>query len=206
MCAMMLAMTEYRFRPISTWPGDLTKHRRTSPFRAGHDVTLRQLGRELEDLRAKDVVVELAVREADLRIDGMPRARSRSPEHPGCVLSFDSKHGPLRYACDAFLHWEDNLRAITLGLESLRRVERYGITKRGEQYAGWKAIAASSQSADDARSILRDIVDEATEKPAVGFSDQMLVKLARKFSHVDAPTGSRRRWDAVQQAAQTLGL
>jgi hypothetical protein len=34
--------------------------------------------------------------------------------------------------------WQDNLRAVALGLEALRRVERYGIAQRGEQYAGWR--------------------------------------------------------------------
>jgi hypothetical protein len=38
--------------------------------------------------------------------------------------------------------WQHNVRAIALGLEALRKVDRYGITRRGEQYAGWKALPA----------------------------------------------------------------
>jgi hypothetical protein len=48
--------------------------------------------------------------------------------------------GPLRYATDVFTTWTDNLRAVALGLEALRRVERYGISRRGEQYAGFRAL------------------------------------------------------------------
>jgi hypothetical protein len=45
-------------------------------------------------------------------------------------------------ACDRFLDWEDNLRAITKTLESLRAVQRYGIVKDDEQYAGFKALTS----------------------------------------------------------------
>jgi hypothetical protein len=41
---------------------------------------------------------------------------------------------------DAFDDWQENIRAIALGLEALRKVDRYGITSRGEQYTGWKAL------------------------------------------------------------------
>lgn len=59
-------------------------------------------------------------------------------------VSFDSKHGPLTYETAEFATWQDNLRAIALGLEALRAVDRYGISKRGEQYRGWKALPMSS--------------------------------------------------------------
>lgn len=210
----------YRFRPISTWPGDLTRavDRRRSPFRAPHanpkkpggDTTMKALARELEWLGAKDVVVELALREADLRVDGMPRARAKPPEHPGVILSFDSDFGPLRYACDAFLEWPHNLRAITLGLEHLRAVDRYGITKRGEQYTGWKQIAAASQSADDARGLLLAVV-EAHGNPGPDLyelNDARLVRRARKATHPDtrAEGTPDHLWDAVEHAAGTLGV
>ena len=54
------------------------------------------------------------------------------------MVAFESKHGPLKYATDVFDHWHANLRAIALGLEALRKVERYGITQRGEQYTGFR--------------------------------------------------------------------
>src|SRR5690606_5164123 len=83
--------------------------------------------------------------EDDIRLDGLPRANAR-PGHQGVVLAFDSKYGPLKYATDTFDRWQDNLRAIALGLESLRRVDRYGITKRGEQYTGWRQLPAGGES------------------------------------------------------------
>ena len=60
------------------------------------------------------------------------------PKGPAVIIAFESKHGPLKYATDVFDHWHANLRAIALGLEALRKVERYGITQRGEQYTGFR--------------------------------------------------------------------
>jgi hypothetical protein len=69
---------------------------------------------------------------------------------PGVRVAFESKHGPLTYATDKYDQvyysdtpgWQANIRAIALGLEALRAVDRHGITRRGEQYTGWKALPA----------------------------------------------------------------
>jgi hypothetical protein len=133
------------FRPIDVWPGELTRERRRSPFGSDYASTLDLLGREMAHLRARDAVLMLALQESDLRRDGMPRSGAR-PAHPGVIVAFDSKHGPLKYATDVFTDWQSNLRAVALGLESLRRVDRYGITKRGEQYTDDAAGAIANAS------------------------------------------------------------
>lgn len=43
------------------------------------------------------------------------------------------------FATDACELWQHNVRSIALGLEALRAVDRYGITRRGQQYAGFRA-------------------------------------------------------------------
>lgn len=48
----------------------------------------------------------------------------------------------MQLACDRFVTWEDNLRAITKTLESLRAVDRYEVIEGGEQYQGFKQITA----------------------------------------------------------------
>lgn len=50
------------------------------------------------------------------------------------------------FATDAYPHWQANVRAIALGLEALRKVDRYGITSRGEQYRGFQPITASDNT------------------------------------------------------------
>lgn len=135
------------YRPIDKWPGEQTRDRQWSRFKARWDDTLVLLERELGYLEAKNVIFQVALREDDFRkYDGQPKTNSRA-SHPGVILAFDSKYGPLKYATDTFTDFQDNVRAIALGLEALRKVDRYGITKRGEQYTGWKALPASTQPA-----------------------------------------------------------
>lgn len=137
-------------RPIDVWPGTFTRRRKHTPFDATYTQTVTLLDRELRALTARNVVLMTAVREQDFRLDGELRANARAPEHPGIILAFESKHGPLKYATDLFCTgwhgddngqgWKENLRAVTLGLEALRKVDRYGISTHGEQYTGWKAL------------------------------------------------------------------
>lgn len=128
-------------RPLTTWPGGKLGYRR-SPFSAPWHQTLRLLDQELRALEAKNVVLELALTERDIRIDGKPRARAVA-SHPGIVVSMATKYGPLRYACGEFETWQANIRGFALSLEALRKVDRYGVS-RGEQYAGWKQIEATT--------------------------------------------------------------
>lgn len=146
-----------RCRPISSFPAEFhAMPTFSSPFRTGWSGTLRLLERELDKLGAHEVVIELALTETEIRLDGRPRAGAR-PSHPGVVISFDSNHGPLRYGTDAFPDWQANVRAVALGLEALRKVERYGIGRRGEQYQGWRQLEAGS---DHLRQHGRELIAE----------------------------------------------
>jgi hypothetical protein len=130
------------FRPMPVWPHGETRSRRWHPFSASWSNTLDVLDRELGHLRGRSIIIAARFREQDLRLDGWPRSGIPEPEHPGVEISFDSKHGRLIYATDVCSHWQDNVRSIALGLGALRAVDRYGVTRRGEQYAGWKQLPA----------------------------------------------------------------
>ncbi|MCU1591568.1 MAG: heat shock protein DnaJ domain protein [Frankiales bacterium] len=214
-------------RPLSTWPGGLTPtdSRRRSPFSAPLRSTLTILDRELWQLGAKHPVLEVAIDNAQFRIDGRPRSTARA-EHPGVVLSLPTTNvGALRYATDRYLTWQDNLRAIALGLEALRKVDRYGITRRGEQYAGFKAIgsgiamppaAPAQMTVDEAARILtehagpgivvsyRDLLDgmggggtQRAEYVTAAW------RSAVKLHHPDVG-GDRAAWDRIEQAKSVL--
>jgi hypothetical protein len=131
-------------------PWDGSKPRcsyRRSQFSASLSKTLRLLSRELGNLNATKLVVLLDVSERDIRLDGAPRANARIGE-PCVAVSFESKHGPVRMVTGEYSTWQDNLRAVALSLEALRSVDRYGVSKSGEQYRGWRAIPASTDGAD----------------------------------------------------------
>lgn len=110
-------------------------------------------------LNAVDVWLELAFPDGPeyWRQDGRPRAGART-DHPGIVLAFTARnidgHPELRYASDRFTTWQENLRAVALGLEALRKLERYGIASRGQQYAGWKELEAPGPSAARGRDLI----------------------------------------------------
>lgn len=139
-----------RFRPITQWPeGWPNEDGRASPFSATYEDTLVILERELDMLGASDVTVAVDLANArGIRVDGGLKADAKV-EYRGVVVSFDTRdHGHLTYSCDEFTRfnrteaWRANLRAVALGLESLRRVERYGIANRGQQYAGYAELGS----------------------------------------------------------------
>lgn len=129
------------FRPIEQWPAEPTKSwmRKRAPFRSKYSDTLDLLDRELHQISAKNIVLQVDLREDQIRVDGMPKSGARWGE-PGVILAFDSKAGPLQFPCDTFNKWEDNLRAIALALEALRKVDRYGVTQTSQQYSGWRKL------------------------------------------------------------------
>lgn len=184
------------FRPISEWPGPSTEDRQQSRFDTPWKKTLRLLAREIDHIikLGETPVLEIAVSESQIRLDGYPYANAK-PDHPGVILSLESKWGPLRYPCDTFDDWQDNLRAIALALEALRKVDRYGVTKRGEQYAGWKQLppAGGSSTTLTAEAAAEVIVRTASLNgdrkdlilQRVGYYKQAY-RQAVRFSHPDA--------------------
>lgn len=131
------------FRPLDRWdwPSTPDDERRSKYTFKGADYnsTLALLEHELRMIGAETAVLMVDATERDCRIDGQLRADAR-PASPRVILAFDSEHGPLKYHCDRFETWQTNLRAIAHGLEALRKVERYGIGSRGEQYRGFTAL------------------------------------------------------------------
>ena len=161
----------YEFRPLGPWIGPVTKNRQSGyMFRAPWQSTLTLIGKETTLLGAHLVVIQADITDAEIRRDGMLRANAR-PTFPGVKLSFDSRYGPLTYATDAYEYWQANVRAVALALQALRAVDRYGVSRSGEQYRGWTALPAGSPSgevsADDAARILAGYADAGVTADAV---------------------------------------
>lgn len=149
---------QYTFRPMATWPHQVTKPRSYPHFKADWRTTLNQLAYEIEKLGGRDCVIGAGFRESDIRLDGMPRANARQDPymHPGVEISFDSRFGRLAYATDQYTDWRANVRAIALSLEALRAVDRYGVSKRGQQYAGWAQLAAGEPLEEKGRRLVEE--------------------------------------------------
>jgi hypothetical protein len=200
------------FRPVDRWPGEPNRTRKASPFKAGWADTIDLLDRELWHLGAREVVLQLALREQDIRRDGYPKSNAR-PSHPGAVVAFDSRHGPLKYATDTFDDWQANIRAIALGLEALRKVDRYGITKRGEQYTGWRALPGRSAEPVMTVEAAASFVWRASSIPLNTASDildspesyRRAHRSAAALLHPDAG-GSVEAFQRLQEAKRALDL
>lgn len=105
----------YRVAPLGPWPDATPDHaRQISRFSATWSDTLDVLDRELHQLAAKNVVMQLDVTDRDIRNDGQVRAGARI-DFPGVRISFDSKHGPLTYSTDVFSYastWRSGLGLV----------------------------------------------------------------------------------------------
>jgi hypothetical protein len=141
-------MLNILIRPITTWPGKQNASPKASQFKCTYKRTLKDLEFELEKANAQwsSFVLEMWIDPKLIRVDGQLRKDAR-PFKPGVILRFTRYTGKtttradgqrvyhtqdVSYPCDAFDTWEDNLRAIALSMESLRRVERYGVFKYDE--------------------------------------------------------------------------
>ena len=200
-------------KPIDTWPGKRRTTHERSQFSAGWTATVEALDRELAHLRASSVILEIDVTDADLRNDGWPRAHVNVP--PAVKLSFTSaEHGPMVYATDKFHYWQDNVRAIALGLEALRKVDRYGITDSGQQYAGYKQLGAGTPlgtSRDSALFELMEILANATaddrwmdDHRAVEIDLDNAFKIAKSRTHPDVPGGDEETFKRVGVLEQII--
>jgi hypothetical protein len=204
---------EYTVRPIEIWPGKRTPEygRKPSPLKGSWARTLEELSRELGMLGARNVTFRLDVRESHLRQDGQMRADAR-PKDPGVLLEFVAARLPgeprLVYKCDRYKFWQDNLLHIALGLESLRRVDRYGITSASEQYAGFKALpsnTAPTLTTAEAAGIL----EAYSNVPALQIhrevaSAKEAARTAVFRTHPDRNNGDRVQFDRVDLARKVL--
>ena len=158
------------FRALPAWLHQ-PRPERPASYTADYRSTLNLLESELAALDASDVVIALVMAERDVRLDGSLRGDAR-PIYPGVELSFDTPdRGRLTFTTDRHRGyvtrdvysgptwkaraWQDNLRAIALGLQALRAVNRYGITSASEQYAGFVLIESGPVERG------RRLVDEA---------------------------------------------
>jgi hypothetical protein len=207
---------ELIFKPFDKWPQASSSMRKVSPFKQGWNDTVQILDHELRYLKADRAVLQIAVKIDDIRLDGSLRP-NREPDHPGVILSFESKHGPLQYLCDDCISWRHNVRAIALTLERLRLAELYGVAKRGEQYKGWNQLPApgESQSIETALYSLGEVAGwtrGAVDRLLVDYRRDHDIGLLRDIytaailkAHPDKG-GAPETFSKVQQARETLGL
>lgn len=210
-------MLLYAVRPISDRAAFTGRNHVGSLFTVKWSQVLDLLEREYDELRGKHLVIEVDVPERQIRNDGMLRSDAKATS-PAVRVAFDSKHGPISLATDRFVRqsyrvgpgddWQHNVYAIAKALEALRMVDRYGVSRSGEQYRGYKqlgaggGVVASGMTTDLAFEI---IAREAGTSVAWARSNlRGFARQARANAHPDRNDGDRSRYDAVDQAVQVL--
>ena len=160
-------------------------------------------------------MIEAGFELREIRNDGWPRS-SAKPKKPGVILSFDrvtwkltqSVRASQAFPCDTYNNWEDNLRAIALSLQALRAVDRYGVTRSGEQYQGFAQLPSGSADFDS---------PEVAALTMAGYAgcpkDQILesresmeraYRWAAKVAHPDTTHGTHEDFTKLQQAKARL--
>lgn len=191
----------------AVWPGKRTSYPKPAPFKTQWSKTLHLLGRELSHLGAKKVEIALDLPRGlmDLRQDGMLKADAR-PKHP-VIVSFIDRDGQRQaYPCDRFGWWQDNVYAIAIVLEDLRRAERYGVQSSLIR-AGFKALPASTAPALSTNAAAEVLAKRSTVSsgPIVESKTwaQLAYRDAAKRTHPDNG-GSTDDFQLVQEAKRVL--
>ncbi len=148
----------------------------------------------------------------DLRQDGQLRADARPG--PAVIVSFLDRDGHRQaYPCDTFAWWQDNLYAIAIVLEDLRRAERYGV-QSALLRAGFKALPAAGAtvptlSTNQAATLIARLVGSADASARAGeilanpSNAEFCLRLAKAKTHPDAG-GRNEDWTLLQEAERIV--
>jgi hypothetical protein len=214
-------MLQYQLHPYQAghWTDPKTKNRKSSSvFRADWRNTLDLLERETDLLGIKGhVIIEVGAHDSDIAASRQNLVARASVGFDGVVVSFEAKQGPMRFACDAYCQaysndvaaWKANVRAVSLTLEALRAIDRWGAAQTGQQYTGWLALPAADgttfPTADAALRWLQGLVKDLTgtsRRPldVTAMTPGDLYREAARRLHPDTTTGSPELWARLQNA------
>jgi hypothetical protein len=96
-----------------------------------------RLERQLDALGATDAILSTNV---ELRMDGRPKAGRIEPYDTGAAVYFKLKGKDRCLACDKWQRVADNINALALHIDALRRMDRYGIGDMEQAFAGYTAL------------------------------------------------------------------
>lgn len=98
---------------------------------------------ELNRMGAHAQVISTNLR---VRLDGLPYSDQPRPKDAGAAVYFKHRGKPVCFACDKWNTVEDNLRAISLTLEAVRGMERWGAAELEATFTGYAALPAPAGS------------------------------------------------------------
>lgn len=129
--------------PLS-WPASYQRtpiaSRQRSPFKVSFMMAVVDVNRQLKLMGANAVVISTNI---PLRRDGLPYGSSSMPKDPGVAVYFQHRGRPVVLACDKWLRVEENMRAISLTLDAMRGLDRWGVSELLDRvFRGFIALPA----------------------------------------------------------------
>jgi hypothetical protein len=214
----MTARPRYQVRPLSSRHWIQSGPSETSRFTSTWSNTLDLLLREIDFLDGHSIAIGVDATEEDFKLNGELRARARL-RSPAVEIAFESKYGPLIYQSAQYVGtpynnkmelWQHNVRAVALTLEAARAMDRYGATRTGQQYVGFKAIGSGQASEPDVPVFTQQEAADYLRSEEVtgilggeGLSLKSAYRLAARRFHPDAG-GDAGMWAKIDAARATL--
>ncbi len=93
-----------------------------------------------QQLRLLGAVAEILSTNVPVRLSGLPASGQREPDDPGAAIYFQLLKKDQVLACDRWKRVADNIAAIALHVDAVRRIERYGVGTLEQAFAGYTAI------------------------------------------------------------------
>ena len=115
-----------------------------------------------DELKKLGAVNEVISTNQPLRADGEPYASFRKIDDPGVAVYFVLDGVHVCFPCDRWSTIGENLRAIQVHIENLRRIQRLGVGKASQMFAGYKALTATAGEGEDPFLVL-GVAKTATE-------------------------------------------
>ena len=107
-----------------------------------------RLEAECRRLRAEGEILSSNV---PVSMKGVAYSSVRGPNDPGVAVYLTLDRKEIVFACDKWDRVADNIAAIAQHIDALRRIERYGVGKIEQAFAGYLALPPA---ADDWRDVL----------------------------------------------------
>jgi hypothetical protein len=164
-------------------------------FKVDYGKAVRDLSYELDRL---DVESAYLSTDRELRVDGQPRA-DRNPVSPAVALYFVRKGKQLCIPCDKFQTVRDNIRAVGLTLEAIRRMERYGTSQTVEATLSGFAALPETASPNAGPRPWHEVLQVAPDAdPEIVRS--VWKRLVARYHPDNGDTGDADKFHEVQQA------
>ena len=150
-----------------TWPEGYkrSQSRKDSRFSGELSVAVaaNNLECELALLKAKDPILSTNI---PLKLAGGPKS-GFNPDDPGVAVYFKRKEKNVVLACDKYKRVQDNIHAIERTIESLRQIDRDGVSDFLERaFTGFTAIAETAGPSNQSWWVILEVPENCTYEQA----------------------------------------